>query len=275
MTSLFWISRNIQHPNNTKHFSLHLPSWKTHDTLLYPNLYNMAKITIKWPFWAVPNAILNDKNLSMKAKWLFCYIQSKPWDWDFSSARIALETSDGIDGIKAWLIELEKNWYLRRERRQDLTLEYFLFQDKNEEEKPTKKNATEENTPMENTARENPTSNKTIYTKKDYKKKYNKKENIIKEKDDGFSFFWEKYPSSRRQRKDNCFSFFMKQKKEIADLVLQWLEKWIEYWNIQKTEERYIPHSSTFLSKKYYENPPKISTKNPLTSDSKDYLLWF
>lgn len=250
--------------------------WRAEEdqSYFYPVTFpHMPKITIKWPFWAVPNAILNDKNLSMKAKWLFCYIQSKPWDWDFSSKRIALETSDWIDGIISWLSELENNWYLRRERKWDGRLEYFLFQDKEKEEKNESEEMPEREKPWKGKSlegkiprRENPFHNKTIVpTKKEYIQ--NKKYNVT------FLEFWEIYPHSRRFKKEKCFSLFSKIKNQ--EDFLEKTKIWTQYWQAEKTNEKYIPHSSTYLNWDYHENPPKIHKKNPLTSESKNYLLWF
>ncbi len=76
----------------------------------------MAKLKISCRFWVVPNHILSDKSLSMKAKWLFAFIQSKPDGWDFSVERMCNQSSDGKSSITAWLQELEDKWYLFRTR---------------------------------------------------------------------------------------------------------------------------------------------------------------
>lgn len=55
----------------------------------------------------MPNALLNQSDISLKAKGLFAYIQSKPDGWDFSSERIANDHTDGRDGIRSALKELE------------------------------------------------------------------------------------------------------------------------------------------------------------------------
>ena len=40
----------------------------------------------------VPTSLLRDARVSLKAKALYAYIDDKPDDWHFSSARIARET---------------------------------------------------------------------------------------------------------------------------------------------------------------------------------------
>lgn len=74
----------------------------------------MSKLRIVNRYWSIPNSILNNEELSLKAKWLFWYIQSKPDDWDFSAERIAKGSKDWLDSVTAWLKELEINWFLER-----------------------------------------------------------------------------------------------------------------------------------------------------------------
>jgi len=74
----------------------------------------MSKLRIAQRYGITPNHVLNDKNLSMKAKGLFAYIQSKPDGWDFSVQRIELQTKEGREAITGGLQELEKAGYLQR-----------------------------------------------------------------------------------------------------------------------------------------------------------------
>ena len=68
----------------------------------------MAKLIIKDRFAITPNELLYDKNISLRAKGLYLYIQSKPDNWEFSAERIVLETKDGVASIRAGLKELEE-----------------------------------------------------------------------------------------------------------------------------------------------------------------------
>ena len=78
------------------------------------------------PFAQVPNELLCDKNISLKAKGLWAYIQSKPNDYEFSSERIVEETKDGVDSVKSALVELETAGYLIRDRLQSGKVDYTL-----------------------------------------------------------------------------------------------------------------------------------------------------
>ena len=46
------------------------------------------------PFTLVSNTVLLDEKLSAKAKGIYCYLYSKPDDWDFSADRIKNDFSD-------------------------------------------------------------------------------------------------------------------------------------------------------------------------------------
>lgn len=89
----------------------------------------MTKLFIKKRYGQVPNDILNNPDLTFKAKWLWWYIQSKPDGWDFSADRIKHDTKDWRDWIKAWLRELEDQWLLIRDRvhKQDWTWEHMYY----------------------------------------------------------------------------------------------------------------------------------------------------
>ena len=75
---------------------------------------NLKKCDV--PFGMTPNDLLNNNSISMKAKGLFAFMQSKPEGWDFSVKMIALQTKDGIDSISAGLKELEIFGFLERKK---------------------------------------------------------------------------------------------------------------------------------------------------------------
>ena len=75
----------------------------------------------KWrynPNWLIDNehveAIWCDSSVSMKAKGLFGYMKTKPFNWDFSCKRIAKEMRDSIDAVQSAMRELEGLGYLNR-----------------------------------------------------------------------------------------------------------------------------------------------------------------
>ena len=131
----------------------------------------MAKLKVVRNYGVIPNDILNDKNISLKAKGLFVFIQSKPETWSFSAKRIASQTKDSPDGVTTALKELEDAGLLVRRRYQDVTgfwlVEYTLFE-----------SADKENPEQVFPDKENPSTGKTpnISKKDNSKKEYSNKE---------------------------------------------------------------------------------------------------
>lgn len=73
-----------------------------------------SKLHISEKFGIAPNELLNNPNISLRAKGLFTYIQSKPNGWDFSVMRITLQMKDGRKAIMTAVRELEELGYLLR-----------------------------------------------------------------------------------------------------------------------------------------------------------------
>lgn len=128
----------------------------------------MGKLKIVNRYWVVPNSLLNNKEISLKAKWLFGLMQSKPEDWDFSARGIASETKDWIDWVNSGLQELEKFWYLKRQKFKDdkgfWEMEYILY-DTPFMEKPILENPVVENPVLENPQTIKEINNKEIINK--------------------------------------------------------------------------------------------------------------
>jgi len=128
----------------------------------------MALIKIQRFFGAVPNELLNNPDISFKAKGLYAYLNSKPDNWDFSVEGIAAQVKEGIDSVRAGIHELEKFGYLKRVKYQNekgfWEIDYMLFEDPTEEESYLGKSNEGEHPKQ--------------YKKEDTKKEYTKKEEI-------------------------------------------------------------------------------------------------
>lgn len=74
----------------------------------------MSKVFIKERFGVAPNDLLNNPNISLKAKGLYVYMQSKPEDWSFSVFKISSQVKEGEEAVKSGLKELEDFGYLKR-----------------------------------------------------------------------------------------------------------------------------------------------------------------
>ena len=124
----------------------------------------MSKLFIKDRFASTPNSLLNNPNISLRAKGLFAFIQGKPDKWRFSAERIALECKEGLQSVRSALRELETFGYLQRVKSQNekghWEWDYILHS--------APSNPADENRPTENHTTENHTNiNKTDIIKKD------------------------------------------------------------------------------------------------------------
>jgi hypothetical protein len=123
----------------------------------------MNKLIIQNRYATIPNELLNNPNLSLKAKGLFAYLQGKPENWRFSVSRMATQLKEGKDAIRQSLKELEDSGYLSRKsiKNQDGTwggCDYILAE-----------NPSSENPPTDNPPTDNPD---TLSNKDDSKKEY-------------------------------------------------------------------------------------------------------
>lgn len=77
-------------------------------------------------FTQVSNSVLNDPLLSLKAKGMYSYLFSKPDDWNFAVSRMMKDHKDGEDSTLSALKELERAGYLKRVKRPDGRVDYYL-----------------------------------------------------------------------------------------------------------------------------------------------------
>lgn len=174
----------------------------------------MAKLTKQnVPYGMVPNTLLNDNTISLKAKGLFAFMQSKPEGWSFSVDKIAFQCKEAKSSISEGLKELENFGYLVRKKQQTgngFVVEYHLYFD-NISQKPIADFQPLETQPLEIPMLENPTIGKSVNNSK---KDISKKDNSNKEKreENSLAFFEINYPSR--------FEVMMMQyRKQINDFV--------------------------------------------------------
>ena len=119
------------------------------------------KITHKTEYATVPNSLLALPSLSMKAKGIYAYIQSKPIGWSFSKERIAKETAEGVDALRSGMDELVSAGYLRINKLASGRTELELL---DRAEPQWEKAIVGKSHSGKNPQWENPTDNKTIIT---------------------------------------------------------------------------------------------------------------
>ena len=70
-------------------------------------------------FTVTPNRIINHPKMSLKAKGIWTFLNSKPQNWNFSVKGMTTQNKDGEDGITSGMKELEKFRFLKRVPRKD------------------------------------------------------------------------------------------------------------------------------------------------------------
>ena len=124
-------------------------------------MQNTIKRRFKNCFTQTPNAILECKNLSLKAKGLSSYLLSKPDNWVFKKAVILNELKEGIDAFDSAIKELLESGFLtkvkiRGEDGKFIGTEYIIYDEPQMEspatEKPNDEKPHRENPYMENSS---------------------------------------------------------------------------------------------------------------------------
>lgn len=121
-------------------------------------------------FTTVDNTVLNDTNLSWKAKGLFVYLWSQADEWEFYETEVVKHSTDGIASLKAGLKELETTGYLKRQRKRDdkghLKENEWILSDNPMLENPMLDNPTYEKRILDNRTLTNTNNNNNNYNNK-------------------------------------------------------------------------------------------------------------
>jgi hypothetical protein len=186
----------------------------------------MAKLKILNRYATIPNQLLNDKSISLKAKGMYAFIQSKPDDWDFSAEKISNQLKEGLPTVQSALKELEQNGYLHRFRFQNdkgyWDVEYELFEtctipniydNSKIYINPDKENLTLGNPNEENPIPGKPSniSNKDFSKKEDNNYNNNKKERVVKE---SFAEMIFPFKDQLGNEAENFYSYWMESDKK-------------------------------------------------------------
>lgn len=71
------------------------------------------------PYATIPKEYLRDKNLSLKAKGLLTIIYTLPDLWEYNMKGLSKVTGVSIKVLRTIIKELEDNFYIFRDRKQD------------------------------------------------------------------------------------------------------------------------------------------------------------
>ena len=175
-------------------------------------------INKKENFTSIHNKLINDSRISLKAKGIMLYMLSKPENWKYNPKEIAKNSKDGLDSVYSGIKELIEAGYISRTRHSDGTVDYFVFEDVEENDIvdfSKKENPNRENPNRENPNRENPD----VYKRKNTTKERNivntelKKETSKSDIDDFINS-----QDKSEEYKELLFEF-LKYRKKIRDTV--------------------------------------------------------
>lgn len=217
-------------------------------------------------FTTVDNLVLNDTNLSWKAKGLFVYLWSQSDEWDFYESEVVKHSTDKIASLKSGLKELEQQGYLKRQRKRDdkghLKENEWILSDNPMLENPMLDNLTLENHTLTNTNNNNINNNKnesnSAKENKD-KKSSNKKDKYNLNYTEFIEWFNEETGRKFESDKSGTIKGF---KKNIEarfkegytkqDLYLVTKDKAKE-WKDDKKQKQYLRPSTLFGSEHFDE----------------------
>lgn len=134
-----------------------------------PNIIRQKR---KANYTVIPNEMLNNENLSFKAKAILCYLLSKPDRWAVYLSQLAKASTDGYESVVSGMNELIANRYVFRKPCSGANpggWEYFVYDEPQAEEQlpigdSPSRDFTESGKPMTNKERVNEV-NKEVKTK--------------------------------------------------------------------------------------------------------------
>lgn len=232
---------------------------------------NFSKQKIETGFTQIPNDILRNPNTTAKAKWLHCYLISRPDDWTFYLSEIVNNTKEGRTVIENAMDELIEHGYVTRTRMRDEQGRlgaYHYHVRYTPVQISYSSSSTVENLPQFNYSRK-PTSTNTNRTNTDLTNKDSNKTDInisaTKVTQEQFDQWWNLY--DKKLDKKKAFSLFKSAlKKHEFETIMNGTKDYLK----TITDKQYQKYPKTFLSQESYMNDysKEIPSDNKNTGNS-------
>ena len=227
-------------------------------------------------FTTIHNKLISDSSISLKAKGIMLYMLSKPVGWNYNPKDIANNSKDGLESVYSGLKELIEAKYISRRKNKDGTVDYFVFEDKEEnniidyQEKPNQEKPNQDFADVLIIK----DSNNTEYSKKEL----NNKENI-KEIDEVVNHLNEKAGTKYKSSSKNTTKHIKARLNDgytLEDFKTVIDKKCSEWLNTDM--EKYLCPDTLFGSKfeKYLNqkiNAPGVNNKNIQNNAAQD-IKW-
>ena len=217
---------------------------------------NNFRNTVKSDFTIIPNEVVNNSEISWKAKGIFCYLASKPDDWRFSMDEIIKNATDQMGALKSGCKELEQAGYLERRRmfgddRKFIGWEWIL-------KLPSKIRQTENPSDGKSVGRETASYTNTELTNTELTNTNNTNTFSLRQKTDWFIDFWNrkhgtevKFTEKKQKQVSARLKIFTSQEiiKAINNRLeddwfhsegIKFLGDWDSFWRNDEKVERYL-----------------------------------
>ena len=222
-------------------------------------------------FTVLDNSVMQNDNLSWKAKGILTYLLSLPTDWDVHLKEIEEHATDGITSLRSGIKELREAGYIKYHKYKD---DKGKFQHRyNIYEFPKMENPDMENPSLDNPDMENSDINKELTEQRTNKEKTNKQNNMSANADeyptlsslprnngghrkypDKFQSAWQEYPNrDGSANKGGGYSKFRARIKEgvDADKLIKAAKKYKKEKEIEgSVGTKYIMQMSKFYGAK-------------------------
>ena len=200
---------------------------------------------VKNPWGSAPNTLLNDKHISLKAKGLYTFMESKAGGWVFSASRLEKLLKESRKSILTAMSELKDNGWLSYKKNKDGSGVYELLGSYVAESPfvmPQSQNAPNPKSQNDTVPKGDSISkkDKALSSKKDYSSEKNR-----------FDVVREKYPG-RKRGLDTEFDNFIKH-KDWNDVLTNLERLPITLDSFDTTDKKYVPAFMVFINQRKWE----------------------
>ncbi len=225
---------------------------------------DMIHLERRGGFTVLPNALVTDKRLSLKTKGLMAVLLSRPDDWKYSIAGLAVFCGVGKDSIRSALAELEKAGYLTRAQIHaengkfggtEYTIRDHSAQPDDREIRPLSGFPTTAEPTTADPTPENPTEpNKDITQQGLNNTPYSPPRGTAgpRYKPEWFDRFWAKYPRRTDRKKAVRAWDRLRPDKRLCAVMNRALDA--QMASAQWQDPDHIPHPSTWLNGRRWED---------------------
>jgi hypothetical protein len=225
---------------------------------------------VKNPWGSAPNTLLNDKHISLKAKGLYTFMESKAGGWVFSASRLEKLLKESRKSILTAMSELKDNGWLSYKKNKDGSGVYELLGSYVAESPfvmPQSQNAPNPKSQNDTVPKGDSISKKekALSSKKDYSSEKNR-----------FDVFRESYPKKKSVRGlDTEFNYFINKHKDWKKVlpILESLKLTVASFG--QTDPQFVPDFRKFICNRHwemYQQNDSIPTLNHKTAEENENL---